>query len=187
MNLQQKVLGNFFFPSWVFDKWAYFALATHNINTKISGLPDVLQNILFVKYFKVLQMSRNLYCCVFLTRNQQELFHGQLHHPQLTLGGFAGWYTRDTWDWLVFMCVSTNDLFRTDWLEVCWEYKLALGSLVSFSPLTGYLRIWCNEGGKEGCFWMNRERFYFDGRTKWDFSLILRVIHWRNLFVGTSY
>lgn len=107
--------------------------------------------------------------------------------PSSHWGVFAGWYTRDTWDWLVFMCVSTNDLFRTDWLEVCWEYKLALGSLVSFSPLTGYLRIWCNEGGKEGCFWMNRERFYFDGRTKWDFSLILRVIHWRNLFVGTSY
>lgn len=66
-----------------------FGLAIYNINTKISALPDVLQNVLFVKYFKVLQMSRNLYCCVLLTRNQQELFHSQPCHHWLTLGGFC--------------------------------------------------------------------------------------------------
>lgn len=164
-----------------------FGLAIYHINTKISGLPDVLHNILFIKYFKVFQMSRNLYCCVLLTRNHQELVHSQLCHHWLTLGGFAGCYTRDTWDWLMFTFVSINYLSRTHWLEVCWEYRLALGSLVSWTSLTGYLRIWCNEGEKEGCFSMSQKRFYFDGRTKWDFSLILRVIHWRNLFVGTSY
>lgn len=52
-----------------------FSLATHNINTKISGLPDVLGDVLFVKYFKDLQMRRNLYCCILLTINQQELFY----------------------------------------------------------------------------------------------------------------
>lgn len=84
-----RFLGIFFFLPGSLTSGTCFGLATHNINTKISGLPDVLQNILFVKYFKVLQMSRNLYCCVLLTRNQQELFHGQLHHHQLTLGGFC--------------------------------------------------------------------------------------------------
>lgn len=88
---------SFFFPlPGSLTSGACFGLAIPNINTKISRLPDVLQNILFVKYFKVLQMSRNLYC-VLLARNQQELFHGQLCHHWLTLGGFAGWYMRDTW------------------------------------------------------------------------------------------
>lgn len=72
-----------------------FGLAIHNINTKISVLPDVLQNILFVKYFKFLQMRRNLYCCVLLTRNQQELFHSQLSTAGSHWGVFAGWFLHE--------------------------------------------------------------------------------------------
>lgn len=84
-----RFLGIFFFPlPGSLTSGACFGLAIPNINTKISRLPDVLQNILFVKYFKVLQMSRNLYC-VLLARNQQELFHGQLCHHWLTLGSFC--------------------------------------------------------------------------------------------------
>lgn len=90
LQLQQKKSLEFrFFPKslilWVPQtSGTCFSLAIHNINTKISGLPGVLQNILFVKYFKIFQMRGNLCCCLLLIINQQELFYVSLPHCMLT-------------------------------------------------------------------------------------------------------
>lgn len=57
---------------------------------------------------------------------------------------------------------------QIDYLQFFREYRLALGSVVSFNPLMAvrHLRIWSNEAEEEGCFSVSQKRFYFDGCAK---------------------
>lgn len=67
-----------------------------------------------------------------------------------------------------YFLAGISDFYSIDCLEFCWEYRLALGSSVSLSPLVavGHLRIWPNEGEKAGCFSLSQKRIYFDGCSK---------------------